>query len=85
MAVFDDRVMKPIIAWMQAKLSHPETIDEVGQSPEPISTNDFVMPDIYGDDHDATVPDLRIIDLSSSDTDESEGFNPYDTAVFRKK
>ena len=43
-----------------------------------------LMPDIYGDEYVATVPDLKIIDLSSSGVDESTGFNPYDTAVLRK-
>ena len=43
------------------------------------------MPDISGDEHVATVPDLKIIDPSSPDIDESTGFNPYDTAVLRKK
>ena len=45
----------------------------------------ILMPDIYGNEHVATVPDLKIIDLSSPDIDESTGFNPYDTAVLRKK
>jgi len=44
-----------------------------------------LMPDIYGNEYVATVPDLKILDLSSPDTDESTGFNPYDTAVLRKK
>jgi len=41
-----------------------------------------LMPDIYGNEHVATVPDLKVLD--PSDTDESTGFNPYDTAVLRK-
>jgi hypothetical protein len=45
----------------------------------------ILMPDIYGNERVATVPDLKIIDLSSPDIDESTGFNPYDTAVLRKK
>ena len=45
----------------------------------------ILMPDIYGNEHVATVPDLKILDLSSPDIDESTGFNPYDTAVLRKK
>ena len=44
----------------------------------------ILMPDIYGDEYVATVPDLKIIDLSSSDIGESTGFDPYDTAVLRK-
>ena len=45
----------------------------------------ILMPDIYGNEHVATVPDLKVLDPSSPDTDESTGFNPYDTAVLRKK
>jgi hypothetical protein len=45
----------------------------------------ILMPDIYGNEHVATVPDLKIIDPSSPDAEESTGFNPYDTAVLRKK
>ena len=44
----------------------------------------ILIPDIYGNEHVATVPDLKILDPSSPDTDESNGFNPYDTAVLRK-
>ena len=44
-----------------------------------------LMPDIYANEFSATVPDLKILGESSSKTDESEGFNPYDTAVFVKK
>jgi hypothetical protein len=45
----------------------------------------ILMPDIYGNEHGTTVPDLKIIDPSSPDIDESTGFNPYDTAILRKK
>ncbi len=44
-----------------------------------------VMPDIYSEAHDATVPQLKLLDLDLTDLDESTGFNPYDTAVFQKK
>jgi len=47
--------------------------------------NHLVMPDIYADEHVATVPHLKVIDLTSPDIDKSIGFNPYDTAVLRKK
>ena len=51
----------------------------------PLSVDDLVMPDIYADEHVATAPHLKVIDLSSPDIDKSTGFNPYDTAVLRKK
>ena len=44
-----------------------------------------LIPDIYGNEHVATVPDLKILDLSTPDSDESTGFNPYDTAVLVRK
>jgi len=44
-----------------------------------------LTPDIYGNEQVVTVPDLKILDPSSPDTDESTGFNPYDTAALRKK
>ena len=43
-----------------------------------------LMPDIHGNEYVATVPDLKILDLSSSDADDQTGFNPYDTAVLRR-
>ena len=43
------------------------------------------MPDIYGDEDVAAVPETKIIDQSSPDIEEPTGFNPYDTAVLRKK
>jgi hypothetical protein len=77
--------MKRIIEWMEKKLSHQEApvVDE--QPSKPLAVEDLVMPDIYADAHVGTVPDLKVIDLSSPDIDESSGFNPYDTAILRKK
>ena len=42
------------------------------------------MPDVYSDEFEATVPDLRIIEPSASDADKETGFNPYDTARMQK-
>ncbi len=44
-----------------------------------------VMPDIYSEGHDATVPHLTVLDLDVTDLDESTGFNPYDTGILQKK
>ena len=49
------------------------------------SGTEVLMPDIYGDRHDATKPDPKILDQPSPDADESAGFNPYDTGVLQKK
>lgn len=67
------------------KLSRPELPVEVDQPSKPLTVEDIVMPDIYAVEHVDTVPDLKILDLSSSDIDKSTGFNPYDTAVLRNK
>ena len=49
------------------------------------SAQTVTTPDSYSDEHVATVPDLRILEPTSPDTDECRGFNPYDTGVLRKK
>ena len=77
--------MKRIIAALKGKSSQPEAPVEDDQSVPTVSVDDIVMPDIYGNEHVATVPNLKIIDPSSPDAEESAGFNPYDTAVLRKK
>ena len=41
--------------------------------------------DKYSDELDLTVPDLKILEPDSSDKDQSTGFDPYDTGVFKKK
>ncbi len=41
--------------------------------------------DEYSDELDQTVPDIKILEPDSSDTDKSTGFDPYDTGVFQKK
>ncbi len=60
--------------------------DEVANSMQnQVSEKDVLMPDIYADDHVATVPNLKIPDQPSLDVGESAGVNPYDTAKMRKK
>ena len=78
-------VMKRIIEWVETMFSRPEAPDVAEQTSKPVSVEDLVMPDIYADEAADTVPILRVIDLSSPDIDKSAGFNPYDTAVLRKK
>ncbi len=77
--------MKRIIGALKAKLSRPKESVVDDQSSDTVSAEDVVMPDIYADEYVATVQDLKVIDLSSPDIDESNGFNPYDTAVLQKK
>jgi len=72
--------------WVARMVSPHRTASDVVDRPsKPLSVEDLVMPDIYADEHVATVPHLKDIDLSSPDIDKSTGFNPYDTAVLRKK
>jgi hypothetical protein len=70
---------------MENILSRPEAPDVPEQPSKPLTVDDLVMPDIYAVEHVETVPDLKIINPSSPDIDESTGFNPYDTAVLRNK
>ena len=46
---------------------------------------EVVMPDIYGEKHEATEPPLKILDPNSPDIDKSTGFDPYDTVVLHEK
>ncbi len=71
--------MKQIIRWLEAKLSRQE-------SPNPSdvpSDSEGAKPD--EDEYVDTVPNLKILDESPPDTDNSTGFNPYDTAKMNKK
>ena len=74
-----------MIEWVETKLSRPEAPVEVDQPSKPLSVEDLEMPDIYAIEHVDTVPDLKILGLSSSDIDESTGFDPYDTVVLHEK
>ncbi len=77
--------MKRIIRWLETIFSGAKAPFVGDQSSNAVSVDDLVTPDIYADEHVATVPDLRTLVPSSPDIDKSEGFNPYDTAVFQKK
>jgi len=67
---------------MLSRRRAPEAVDQPSKS---IAVEDLVVPDIYAVEHVDTVPVIKVIDLSSPDIDKSTGFNPYDTAVLRKK
>ena len=77
--------MKRIIEWAATMFSRPEVSDVDEQPSKPHRVDDLVMPDIYAGELADTVPFIKVIDLSSPDIDKSTGFNPYDTAVLRKK
>ncbi len=77
--------MKRMIEWVVAMLPRRRSPEAVDQPSKSIAVEDLVVPDIYVVEHVDTVPVLKVIDLSSPDIDKSTGFNPYDTAVLRKK
>ncbi len=77
--------MKRIIGALKAKLSRPKAPVADDQSSNTVSVEGVLMPDIYADEHVATVSDLKTPDPSAPDTDKSTGFNPDDTAVLQKK
>ena len=77
--------MKRIFGALKTRLSSPADVAEDDPPTATMSAEDVVMPDIYADEHVATVSDLKIIGPSSPDSDDAEGFNPYDTAVLQKK
>jgi hypothetical protein len=49
------------------------------------SQANVLMPDIYADKPVSKKIDIEVVDESSQETDESSGFNPYDTASIHKK
>ncbi len=68
-----------MIRWLETKLSRQE-------SPNPSdapSNTESAKPD--EDEYVDTVPNLKILDESPPGTDNSTGFNPYDTAKMHKK
>ncbi len=77
--------MKRIIGALKAKLSRPKATVVADQSSNTVSVEDVVMPDIYRDEHDVTVPHLRVIDQPTLEDGESAGINPYDTAKMQKE
>ena len=91
-------LMKRIIRWLKSLFSRPSVTAVADQSTKSLTvkSDDIaedklesekieLMPDIYADRHVATEPDPENPDQSLSDIDKSAGFNPYDTAVLRKK
>ena len=77
--------MNRFIKALARKLSRPKAPVAVDQPCNAVSAENVLMPDIYAVMNDVTVPDLEILDLSAPDIDKSAGFNPYDTAILRKK
>ncbi len=76
--------MRKIFNWVNERPPENTEQDSVNFSDDSVVVPDVEMPDIYSE-YDPTVPELKIIDISSQTDHASEGFNPYDTAVLRKK
>ncbi len=77
--------MKQIIRALASKLSRPEDPIVDDQSSNTVSVEEVLMPDIYGDEDDGTVPHIRIPEPPSLKVGESAGFDPYDTVKMHKK
>ena len=90
--------MKDIPKWLNDALSRskkdtnldnakPKEIDFGIDLPEDLQ--EFLttapMPDIYFDELEATVPDIKIVDPDAPSGDKLTGFDPYDTVKMHKK
>ena len=72
--------MKRIVEWVRTIQSRAKDPAAVDQSSKPVSVEDLVVPDIYGEVN----TNAKMLDLSSPD-EQKRGFNPYDTGVLQKK
>jgi magnesium-transporting ATPase (P-type) len=77
--------MNRFIKALARNLSRPKAPVAADQACNAVSAEDVLMPDIYAVTNVDPVPDLETLDLSTPDIDGSAGFNPYDTAILRKK
>jgi len=93
--------MKYLFKWLAERLSQPKRPVEDDQpinceSVKPDENDldladiqDFLKavpkPDNYSDVCDATVPNLKALDLDLTDIDDSPGFDPDDTVNMQKK
>ena len=77
--------MKGIIKWLREALFRPSVLSKSEPVEVRAPQQEVVMPDIYGEQHEATEPLLKILNPTSPDIDESTGFDPYDTVVLHEK
>lgn len=77
--------MKGIIKGLRAAFSRPSESTDAEIVEVRAPQQKVVMPDIYGEQHEATEPLLKIVDPTSPDIDKSAGFDPYDTVVLHEK
>ena len=87
--------MKQLLTWLQTSLAHVKSIFVADQTSEPEdvepddehdreSTQNVEMPDIYSD-LKATTPHLKVVEAVAADSDDTRGFNPYDTGRLQKR
>ena len=87
--------MKRLLTWLQTSLAHVKSIFVAEQTSEPEdaeldddhgseSTQSVEMPDIYSE-LKATTPHLKVTQAVAADSDDTRGFNPYDTGTLQKK
>jgi hypothetical protein len=93
--------MKHLFKWLTERLSQPKKTVEDDQPSNPESVKpdeddldlpgiqdllkDAPKPDIYSDVCDATVPNLKALDLDLTDVDDSPAFDPDDTVNMHNK
>ncbi len=89
--------MNRLFRWLETLSSRPKEHDADDRpsnaDPDdldlPKDIQDFVtdapMTDIYTDEFDQSVPNLKTLDPDSPDTDKSDEFDPDDTVVLQKK
>ncbi len=87
--------MKRLLTWLQTSLAYAKSLFVADQMSEPDdvdpdddhgdeSTQNIEMPDIYSD-LKVTSPHLKVIEAVAADSDDTRGFNPYDTGTLQKK
>ena len=75
--------MKRLIGALKAKLSRLEQIAVPDQRGRTLSVDDVPLPDIYAEKKVDPAPEFGIVHPPG--TDDSDGFNPYDTAILHKR
>ncbi len=86
--------MKRLVTWLETGLVHVKSLFVADQASEPEnvepeddgqeSAEAAEMPDIYSDVK-KTSPNIKILDAVKADSDDTRGFNPYDTGTLQKK
>jgi hypothetical protein len=60
----------------------PSGADKAGDGPDSSDAGEkAVMPDIYATQPALEAIDIKVVSRTTTDTDESPGFDPYDTAT----